>query len=429
MTDSSSPRRTSRRDFLKTSSGAVLTGAAIPLLSANVHVAGNEALRVGLVGCGGRGTGAARQALNADPEVRLVALGDAFPDRVERSLEQLTRREEIAARVDVPPERRFAGFDAFQNVIDSGVDVVLLATPPHFRPQHLQAAVTAGKHVFVEKPVAVDAPGVRRVLATCEEAMKKGLSIVSGLCYRYHQGRIETLSHVHDGMIGEIVAMHTNYITGELWHRGHQPEWSEMENQMRNWLYYTWLSGDHIVEQHIHSLDVMAWAMHDRPPTSAVSLGGRQKRTDPEYGHIYDHFSTIYQYDGGLKGFSFCRQQSGCANETNDYIIGTKGNCNVFRHTISGETNWSLPRQRIDMYQAEHDAFFASIRAGQPINNGDYMCKSTLMAIMGRMAAYTGQTITWDQAMNSQEDLTPEAYEWVDIPVPPVAVPGITKFS
>jgi predicted dehydrogenase len=422
---------TPRRDFLKATAASA---AAVTLAGLRaVHAAGGDMLKVGLVGCGGRGTGAASQALNADNNVRLVALGDAFRDRLESSLATLHRQNDIASKIDVPPERRFVGFDACQQVINAGVDVVLLCTPPHFRPAHLRLAVQAGKHVFAEKPVAVDAPGVRSVLATCQEAARRRLSVVSGLCWRYDDGMRETFRRIHDGGVGDIVAMQCNYNTGSLWVRSRQPGWGDMEWQLRNWLYFTWLSGDFNVEQHVHSLDKMAWAMRDQYPLRAVGLGGRQVRTGPEYGNIFDHMATCYEYANGVKAFSYCRQQADCANETKDYVFGTRGRCDVMAHTITGDNPWRFRQarnRRRDMYQNEHNELFASIRSGNPINNGDYMAKSTLMGIMGRMACYTGKEITWEQALNSHEDLTPPRYDWdVPLPVPPVARPGITPLS
>lgn len=419
----------SRRDFLK--STAAVAGAAVisPLaLAPTVHAAGSDVLKIGLVGCGGRGTGAASQALHADKNVKLTALGDAFADRLESSLASLERDAEIKPKIEVRPPNKFVGFDAYRQVIDSGVDVVLLASPPHFRPAHIKYAVEKGKHIFAEKPVAVDAPGVRSVLASCEEAKKKNLAVVSGLCWRYDPAKRETIKRIHDGAIGDIIALHCSYNTGFLWSRDRQAGWSDMEWQMRNWLYFTWLSGDFNVEQHIHSLDKMAWAMQDHYPIKAVGMGGRQVRTDPQFGHIYDHFSIVYEYPGDVKLFAYCRQQANCAPDVSDHVMGTKGTCHVMKHQIVGSDKWTYRGRTANMYQVEHDELFASIRAGKPINNGDYMSKSTLMAIMGRMAAYTGKQITWDMALNSQEDLTPPKYEFGPLPVAPIAVPGVTKF-
>lgn len=423
----------SRRDFLTTSTlvaGASL--AVLPALTSNVHAAGSDVLRIGLIGCGGRGTGAASQALRADPNVKLVAMGDAFADRLQGSLNTLKGDQEIKGKVDVKPDHCFVGFDAYKQVIASGVDVVLLTTPPHFRPAHIKAAVEAGKHVFAEKPVAVDAPGVRSVLETCRLAKQKNLAVVSGLCYRYEHAKRETMKRVHEGAVGDIVTLHCTYNAGLLWHVARRPGMSDMEWQMRNWLYFTWLSGDHNVEQHIHSLDKMLWAIKDVPPVKANGMGGRQQRTGPEFGHIFDHHSVVYEWDNGVKLFSYCRQQRDVAKEVTDYVMGTQGTADVMKHAITGKTTWKHKRNPSfpdDMYQNEHDELFASIRAGKPLNNGDYMCQSTLLAIMGRMATYTGATITWEMALNSREDLTPATYAFGDLAVPPVPVPGVTKFA
>jgi predicted dehydrogenase len=306
--------------------------------------------------------------------------------------------------------------------------VVLMATPPHFRPAHIKYAVEKGKHIFAEKPVAVDAPGVRSVLASCEEAKKKGLSIVSGLCWRYDNAKREVMKRVHDGQIGEIVAMQCSFNTGFLWHRERRPEWSDMEWQLRNWLYFTWLSGDFNVEQHVHSLDKMAWAMKNEYPVRAVGMGGRQVRTDPKFGHIFDHHAVVYEWANGRRLFAYCRQIGGCHADVTDHVFGTRGTARVMANAIEGEKAWKFQGRGGDMYQNEHNELFAAIRNGTPINNGEYMSKSTMMAILGRMATYTGQVITWDQAMNSKEDLTPAKYEFGPLPVPPVAIPGKTKF-
>jgi predicted dehydrogenase len=424
----------SRRAFLKGSSAAVLTGAlaASQTTVPHVHAAGNDLLRVGLIGCGGRGTGAAAQALKADSNVRLVSMGDAFLDRLKTSRATLKEQNEIAHKIDVPDDRCFTGFDAYNQVIQSGVDVVLLATPPHFRPIHLQAAIAAGKHVFAEKPVAVDAPGVRSVLATCEEARKKKLAVVSGLCLRYSIGFRETVNRIHDGALGEIRTIQANDFRGPIWVKPRQPDWTDMEWHMRNWYYFTWLSGDFNVEQHVHYLDVCSWLMKNEYPVSAVGMGGRQVRTGPEYGNIYDHHGVIYEYANGVKLFSQCRQQPGCKNDMSTQVMGEKGTAEVSERQfkILNDSPWLFSGKKNDVYQTEHDELFASIRKGEPINNGEYMAKSTLLAIMGRMATYTGQSITWQQALNSKENLSPERYDWQAAPPPsPIAIPGVTKFQ
>ena len=430
MSSTSSRAASSRRDFLKTS--AALSAATFAIGSARAQAQqGGEVLRVGLIGCGGRGTGAARQALAADPNAQLVALGDAFPDQVESALNKLKSAEpEIASRVVVDPEHMFSGFDNYLNVIAS-CDVVLLAAPPAFRPQHLRAAVESGKHVFCEKPVAVDAVGVRSVRESSEMAKAKNLNLVTGLCYRYERKKQDTIKRIHDGAIGDILSLQTSYNTGGLWHRGDDPKWSRMEYQMRNWLYFTWLSGDHINEQHIHSLDKIAWCMGNEYPAKATASGGRVVRVDPMYGNIYDHFNTTYEWANGVKCFSSCRQWPSTSTDVSDHLIGTKGSAHLMEHTIQvrGGDTWTWNGEEPDdMYQNEHNALFAAIRKGDVINDGEIMCNSTLMAIMGRMSAYTGQTLTWEQVSNSQLDLFPKRQEWYDIETPPIAVPGETEF-
>jgi predicted dehydrogenase len=416
---------TTRREFLKAAGAASL---AIPM---NVHARqNNDLLRVGLIGCGGRGTGAATQALAADSNVKLVAMGDAFEDRLKKSLEAIKSDEKVAHKVDVKPDLCFTGFDAYKHVIANS-DVVLLTTPPHFRPLQIKAAVDAGKHVFAEKPIAVDAPGVRSVLATCEEAKKKKLAVVSGLCLRYSNSFREAIKRIHGGAIGEILYVQATDLRSGRWAKPRQPEWSDMTYHMRNWYNFTWLSGDFNVEQHVHFLDIAAWAM-GRYPDFAVGVGGRQVLVEPEYGNIYDHFSVLYEIENGPKFLSQTRQQGGCKNNMSAEVIGTKGRAFLTEGNnmrITGPEPWEKKDKDNNIYQTEHDEFFASIRAGQPINNGEYQCKSTLVAILGRMAAYTGQQIKWDQAMNSKEDLSPAKYDW-DAAVPPhaIAVPGRTKF-
>ncbi|MBL8792616.1 MAG: Gfo/Idh/MocA family oxidoreductase [Planctomycetia bacterium] len=416
---------TSRRAFLKTSAAAAAS-FAIPA----VHAAGGDTIKVGLIGCGGRGTGAATQALNADKNVKLTALGDAFADRLESSLASLKKDKEIADKIDVKPQNCFTGFDAYKQVIDSGVDVVLLATPPGFRPIHLKYAVEKGKHVFAEKPCAVDAPGVRSVLASCEEAKKKGLSVVAGLQMRYSYPHREVVKRIHGGDIGQPMVLQANDFRGPIWVKTREPGWSDMTYQMRNWYYFAWLSGDFNVEQHVHMLDLATWAKGDYP-VKATGLGGRQVRTAPEYGHIYDHFSVIYEYADGAKLFAQARQQARCANDISVHVMGTKGRAEMSgrRMAINTDKDWKYDGPSNTAVQTEHDELFASIRNGKPINNGEYLAKSSLLAIMGRMVCYTGQQLTWQQVLDSKEDLSPPKYDWdVALPTPPVALPGITKF-
>jgi predicted dehydrogenase len=427
---------TNRRDFLKTSALLGSALAAPSLLPGNLFGAPNsDTLKVGLIGCGGRGSGAADQALTADKNVVLVAMGDAFEDRLQTSLKNLQAKH--GDKVKVSPDKCFVGLDAYQKVIDSGVDVVLLATPPGFRPRHLQAAVAAGKHIFTEKPMATDALGVRAVLAAVEEAKQKNLSLVAGFCYRYNDGVKAIMEQIHNGAIGDIRALYTTYNTGSVWSPfPRQADWSDMKYQVKNWYYYTWLSGDHIVEQAVHSIDKMAWVMKDEPPVKCVAHGGRQVRTAPEFGNIFDHFSVVYDYANGVKGFHFSRQQAGCYSDNSDYFMGSDGAAHIVRafsgpFVIKGKNNWRYREEKpTDMYQNEHDEFFASIRSGKPINDGVRMAHSTLLAIMGRMAAYTGQEITWEQALNSKESIVPAECSWdTAVTVPPIAMPGLTKFS
>ncbi len=427
----------SRRSFLASAavSAAALsaTGSLSALRAAGpVHGGVRAPLKIGLVGCGGRGSGAARQALEADRENILWAVGDAFADRLEGSvsaLEEAMGEGGKGNQVQVAKERRFVGLDCIDKVLDSGIDVILLASPPGFRPMQLEKAVAKGVHIFAEKPVATDAPGLRRVRTACAAARQKKLTVVSGLCYRYHDGRRAIVERLQNGAVGEILAIQGNYLTGELWLHDRQPAWTELETQLRNWLYYTWLSGDLIAEQHIHTLDAMAWIKRDVYPTRAYSLGGRQKRTDAKYGHVFDHFSTVYEWPDGTRGFSNCRQQNGCFRDVNEYVLGTEGKANVFAHEITGKQTWKAEMKMRDMYQTEHDEMFAAIRAGRVIDNSEYMINSTMMAIMGRMAAYSGKDITVEDAWKSQEQLMPTTVDaQTEPPEALVAVPGISKF-
>ena len=322
-----------RRTFLKSSAAL----AAAPLLAPGAYAAAGGTLRVGLVGCGGRGTGAASEALQADPNVKLVAMCDVFMDRLHESLGNLKSKKVLGGKIDVPAERCFDGFDGYKKLLEC-VDVVLLCTPPGFRPMQLRAAIEAGKHVFCEKPVAVDAPGVRSVIETAKLAKEKNLSLCSGFCYRYEQGKRETVKRIHDGMIGDVSAMHITYLTSPLWFRKERDKCnSDMEYQMRNWYYYTWLSGDFIVEQHCHNMDKAAWVFKGDMPTSCTGVGGRQVRTDPKYGNIYDHFAVTFEYKSGARLFSACRQMGQCHGDVNDYVIGTTGTAQLMRHTVTVE--------------------------------------------------------------------------------------------
>ncbi len=417
----------SRRSFLTGTASAAGVAAAHFGHVRPAASAPREVLRIGLIGCGGRGSEAAVEALQAEPHARLVAMGDAFEDRLQKSLVLLARSGPVAARVDVPKERCFVGFDAYRGVINSA-DVVILATPPHFRPAHLAAAVAAGRHIFAEKPVAVDAPGVKTVLGACEEAGRKGLTVVSGFCRRYDSRIRDAIRRIHNGEIGEVIAIHANDFRGPIWVKPRQKDWTDMEWQMRNWYYFSWLSGDFNVEQHVHLLDMSSWIMKGEYPVKAWGTGGRTWRTAPEYGNIYDHHAVTYEYTSGVRIFSHCRHYPAAHNDSSVLVLGTKGKAFLSDRKIyvyGSRRQWEAQSPKSTMYQAEHDELFASIRNTKPINDGAYMSKSTLMAIMGRAATYTGQLVTWEQALAFNERLGPETYDWrAPLPVTPVPVPG-----
>lgn len=417
-----------RRDFLKNSvTAGAATGLATSFFQRSVHAQGTDIIKVGLVGAGGRGTGAAKDAMDADSGCRLTAIAEITDDRLDGAKRNL--KKSLGDRYAVPDSQCFAGWDAMKRLLETDINVVLLATPPGFRPMQMEAAVAAGKHVFCEKPVAVDPVGVRRVQAASEKAKEKGLSVVSGLCWRYDYGVKATIEKILGGAIGDIVAIQENYLAGTLWSREPKDDWTPMHNQVMNWLYYRWLSGDHIVEQFIHSLDKSLWLHNDIPPVLCYGLGGRQVRTDPEYGDIYDHFYVVYQWADGTKTFAATRQMPGCFNETEDYVFGTKGTARVLANEITGENPWKFTGEKPSMYYLEHVALMKSIRENKPINNGDYMCKSTLMAIMGREAAYSGEVIRWDDIKDSKMSLVPDTLAWGDAPPVEIHQPGSYSFN
>jgi len=416
----------SRRSFVKNSAGFLAGATLASYASPLVHAAGSDQIRVGLIGCGGRGTGAAANALTADEGAKLVAMGDIFRDHLESSRRNL-KKSEFGDRVDVPDDRCFVGIDAYKGVIGES-DVVILTTPPHFRPAHLEAAIEAGVHVFAEKPAAVDPVGVRKVIEATKRAHEKKLCFVSGFCYRYDEPKQELMRRIHEGAIGDITALQCTYNTGGLWNKGRKPDWSDMEWQLRNWLYFTWLSGDHIAEQSCHSIDKTLWAMQDVPPVKCTASGGRIVRTSPDYGNIFDHFNSVFEWESGVKCFHSCRQWEGADSDVSDYAFGTKGTAALQHHRITGENEWRFSGKPESMYVREHRALFGALRKGEVLNNGDYMYKSTMMSIMARMSAYTGKTITWEQALESKLDLTPPSYEFGPLAVRPVAQPGKTEF-
>ena len=435
------PTGPTRRDFMRTGTTAAVAAAmATYAIPQGVFAKETNTLKVGLVGCGGRGSGAAVNALTADENVELVAMGDMFADELNKSHENLINSD-VGDRVHAEDMKKFTGFDAYKGVIEAS-DVVLLATPPYFRPLHLRAAIEAGKHVFCEKPVATDVPGVKKVIEACKLAQEKKLSVVSGLCYRYHKGNIETVKRIHDGAIGDIVSLQANYNTGGLWTKPRKSDWDDMQWQIRNWPYFHWLSGDLIVEQSIHSVDKMLWLMKDEPPMKVSASGGRSQRTSPEYGNVYDHFNGIMEWKNGVRAYQSSRQWVNADNDSSDWAFGTLGRSDIYHNSIEGKNPFK-GKDGPNMYDLEHVALFNSIREAKPKNDGDYMTKATLMAIMIRMSAYTGKTIYWDKAsaeaarapkdaaivLESTEDLSPPKMEFGPLAVAPVAVPGTTKFS
>ena len=423
----------SRRSFIQTTAAATAAFA----LHGGVRIEGSDMIRVGVIGCGGRGTGAARDCLRSSSGVELVALGDLTPDRLSRCRAELTKAAAsdpaLAKQIKVTDDTCFTGFDAYKNVIASDVNFIILATPPFFRPQHLEAAVAAGKHIFAEKPVAVDAAGIRSVIATYQAAKQKGLGIGVGTQRRHQAEYLEALKRVHDGAIGDVTSGQVFWNQGGLWNQARQPDWTDAEWQIRNWLYFTWLSGDHIVEQHVHNIDVANWVLGAHP-VRAVGVGGRQQRTDPKYGHIYDHFAVDFEYANGARVMSMARQIVGTRGRVGEHFIGTKGSAEMRSESgasIRGANawTWQAPEKRVSPYVQEQTDLIASLRAGKTLNELETVAFSTLTAIMGREAAYTGQEITWDEMLNAEQNLTPPQVAFGPLKVPPIPMPGQTKLN
>jgi myo-inositol 2-dehydrogenase / D-chiro-inositol 1-dehydrogenase len=424
-------RDVSRRDFLETTAAAT---AAIALPHSPALMGGApKKIRIGLIGCGGRGTGAVKDCLTSSENIELVALGDLFPDHLAKCRESLatmaTEDPTLKPKIKVEDSRCFVGFDAYRKVLESKADLVLLATPPAFRPHHLAAAIDAGKHVFMEKPVAVDPPGVHAVIASSDLAAQRNLAIVAGTQRRHDAGYRAAMERIHDGAIGDLVSAQVYWNQGGLWMHPRETQWSDVEWQIRNWLYFTWLSGDHIVEQHIHNIDVANWAFETHP-VKAVGVGGRQRRTDPAYGHIYDHFAVEFEYPNGGRLTSMCRQIDGTASRVGERFVGTRGTSDG-RSVIEGAAPWSRDPEtpKVNPYVQEHVHLIASIRAGRPLNEGRQVAESTLTAIMGREAAYTGQEILWDDLLNCPQELVPTDVQFGSMPVAPVAMPGQTVLA
>jgi myo-inositol 2-dehydrogenase / D-chiro-inositol 1-dehydrogenase len=420
MNQTANSNPVSRRDFIKASAVSVASLG----LAGRAHAAGSDTVRVGLIGCGGQGTRDLISCVNSSAGVQLVAMGDLFEDRLQASLAKL--KQDVPAVVKVKPDQRFVGFDAYRRVLQCDLDLVLLTTPPHWRAEHFQAAVEAGKHVFMEKPGGVDPVGIRSVIKTAALAQQKRLSVVAGTQRRHSKKYQETIRRIHDGQIGEIVSGQAYWNGGDMlgywkwWDKGDR---SDMEWQCRSWPWFTWTSGDHIVEQHVHNLDVINWAL-EAHPEQCVGMGGRAVR---DLGNIYDHFAVEYEYANGVRVASQCRQINGSTSRIAERVVGTKGYADVDRGVIVGEKPFAYDGPDPDHYVQEMADLIKSIRDSAPINEGKQVAESTMNAIMGRMSAYTGRALKWDWAMKASKlDLRPPKYDWIDLPVRPVAVPGKT---
>jgi myo-inositol 2-dehydrogenase / D-chiro-inositol 1-dehydrogenase len=417
-----------RRTLIKASAAT----AASAMVLSNLHASSAKRLdpiKVGLVGCGGRGTGAAQNALDADAGVVITAMGDCLKDRFDSSYDELKKSH--GDRIQVSKDHQFIGFDAIDKVLAADIDVILLATPPHWRPMQIAKSIAAGKHTFAEKPMGVDAPGVRSIMESSKLAKQKKLSLMSGFCWRSSLPERAIYERIHDGAIGAIRTVYATYNGSPNAFVDRKPAMSDMEWQIRNWYHYLWLGGDHIVEQACHSVDKLNWAMNNEVPLRCWAIGGRQQRSNEHPGNIYDHFSVTYEYKDNRRAFLMARQWEGCANDNTDWVYGEKGIARINgwgpEHWIKGEKDWRYEGETKDMYTHEHEEFFAGIRSGKPRFDGDWMSQSTLMAIMGRMAAYTGKMVSWEEALNSQERYGPTEYAMGPVETTPVPRPGKPK--
>lgn len=421
----------SRREFLKTSAGLAAAAATVDL-GRSAWAAGNDSIKIGMIGCGGRATGAAMDALDADPGVKLVAMADIFSDRLESSFTKI--KAHCPDRTQVDADHKFVGFDGYKRVIESS-DVVLIACSSKFHPKYLRAAVDAGKHVFVEKPHGIDPVGIRATQEAADLAKTKGLCVLSGLHNRYAIGVQETMKRIHDGMIGDIVSMEVNFLRAPYVLVERKPEWSEIEYQFRNWYHFSWLSGDDVTQSLVHSVDKACWAMHEEPPLKAHGLAGRSASFGGIYGDSFDHHTVVYEYANGVKMYALCRTQKSCYGGVSDYIYGTKGRASLLNHKITGEKNWDFPGPFPSPYKEEHKALFAAIRAGKPINSGSYMANSTMVAVLGQIVCYTGNQLSWKKAIAADFAFEPRECDFNTVPPCkpgpdgnyPVAVPGVTK--
>src|SRR5438093_11435294 len=448
MNDSKQPKAEAsltRRSFLKTTSTAVTGGAllsALPVERFALGASPGDTLRVALVGCGGRGREAAVQALSTAGDLKLVAVADAFQNNLEGGLKSIQHElRERPERLALTEETKFVGLDAYKKAI-AMADVVVIATPPGFRPIHFEEAVRQGKHIFMEKPVAVDGPGVRKFLAAAAEAKKKNLNVGVGLQRHPQQPYIETVQRLHEGAIGDITSMRIYWNGTTPWLKKRADlekqagrKLTEMEYQMRNWYYFVWLCGDHIVEQHIHNIDVANWVKKGHP-IRAHGMGGCEVRKGPDYGEIFDHHAVEFESEDGSRVFSQCRHINGCWSSVSEHAVGTKGTCDVSGYVIRGANPWRYKAEGgKNPYQQEHDDLFAAIRNDKSYNEAEYGAHSTMTAILGRMATYSGKVIEWDDALNSQIDVMPKQFAWdAEPPVKPGpdgmyprAVPGKTR--
>lgn len=412
-----------RRGMLQATAASAALFSALGTNFAYAQAPGK--IKVGLIGCGGRGRGAAGNAVEADPAGVVVhAIGDIFPEKIKETKEMWADKPK--ENYDLG-DRCFSGWDAYKQVIDSGIDYAILATPPGFRPLQIKYAIEKGKHVFAEKPCAVDAPGCRAIIEAAKIAAEKKLCIVAGTQRRHDPMHIETVKRLKDGAIGKIITGQVYWTGNTLWAKPREAGWSDMEYQLRNWMYFTWLSGDLIVEQHVHNIDVANWVMGEHPRL-ALSLGGAQARVGPQYGHTFDHFATDFEYTDNRHVLSMCRQQDNCYNRVAHNFQGTTGSAQVEGGIITpaGGERWKFPpKQMVNPYVQEHADLLASIRAGNPINEGEQLAESVLTAVMGRMSAYSGQIVTWSQALKSAVSLMPETLSWdAKLPDPPMAIPG-----
>ncbi len=388
----------SRRSFLKSATLAASAGSALALdISRNAWAAGSDVIKVGMIGCGGRNTGAGGQVLNADKGARLVAMCDVLPERVETARETLKKAH--PDQVDVPKERCFSGFDGYKKVIECS-DVVLIANGAKFHPFHAMAAIQAGRHVFVEKPHGIDPRGVKLMQAACDLAKQKQLCVVSGLHSRYHPGYIETVKRIHDGDIGEVVSIEENFLRPPYVIVSREPELNEVQWQCSTQYHFTWISGDDVVQSLVHNLDRASWVMREQVPVRCHGLAGRSSMTAPIYGNVFDHHSVVYEYANGVRIYAFCRTTTGCYNEYSSLIFGTRGKADLMACTIRGEKNWT-GNPNADAHQIEQIKFMEAIRAGKVINNGDYMARSTMIGVMGQISCYTGREVTWEQINKS----------------------------